>query len=432
MEVACPHCGFKEVVFNQYDGMIGICGKCGYKYTLGGKIERSESSNLECRRRINEIGDVITRVTDDKVIAPLREEILGLKDEIEKRYLTAQVAAVHNIEKKFPFFLKPLRRFFVKRRVPGVEEISLGHLARDIDGLLQAIDNRSKEIEKERKRKLVISRLKDDVRTAIECIKTKQSLPPKECKFFSYQEGEIVHYVAHNIDCIVPRQTKCEHYEGGRFVLTNKRVVYTAEQHMQEYNIKRIRDFKPCWRLDTGWITLATSDKRKERYKFNEGWFPSILILFLSNDMFMEQVITKSVNSSVAYVWNKIVATSSPLHSILFDAQEENDNNFTSKSIARVADDMELTANAITPECIEFMGDEIDVLLGSDEINESIKSDLEWLQEMMTSMYSTRTECESAYKKYLKMRSSQGFVEIVEASEKNSNLKRRSDWLMCV
>lgn len=422
METECPHCGFKEVVFNQYAGEVGICGKCGHKYVVGQKIKCDdrptvcETSNSELLYRIDSIGRSILSVTDPKEIVSLKDELLEIKAKVAERHLAAQKATMQQIQKTIPPLLRPLAQHFAARRVPEGEETSPRLLMQTIESTLREIENRLNDFKGESERQLAIGKFKDEISKAIESLKLNRLLVPIYCKYFSYQEGEVVYYVERNVECKVPSQTKCEYYEGGRFVVTNMRLVYTAEKHMQTYDIKSIRDFKPCWRLDAGWLSIATCDKQVERYKFNTGWYPTVLIMYLSNDLFVEQLETQDIKASTAYVWNKIIATSSPLHSKLFDIQDgehdKKESELSRKSVEQLA------------------GDEIDVLLASNEIGGPLRRELNRLQYTIRDQYSLISDIDLAYKKYLRMRKAYGFIEILEKIEMKDNLQRRACWLM--
>ena len=346
IEAECPHCHAVYEVAREELGANVQCEQCNMMFIVKERSSQDgqsqdhgdhkicEMSVSELSQRAMQIRERHKEVTREKEAMALRDEFIEIKNEIVRRYEIAKNRAIETSRQNVPFLLKPFSFVFVNFRTMPEDEIYLQKLsskmvltAREIMMHTNAVvrqdrvrqkkiaeeerkiaekraEEERKKAEEERKKKEAaeieakIAIGKDDITKCIQGIR-KNKRPDQVCyDYFSCQAGEVIYFVSKDVTCVIPNQ-KREKFEGGTFVITSKRIVYTSEQHIQSYRIKSIRDFKPCWRLGVGWIVIATSDKRKERYKMNTIWLPTLLILFIANDVFREKLLTQDERVSV-------------------------------------------------------------------------------------------------------------------------------------
>ena len=125
--------------------------------------------------------------------------------------------------------------------------------------------------------------------------------------FFPYQANEEIYYYSKDVTCVVPHSSKRvsnEWYYGGTLIVTNQRIIYSSKDHKQTYRIRNIRDFNfnnPY----PGYITVATSEKRREAYQVGDSWFVVTIIMFLWNDQFREMIMTEGIESSINYIFER-------------------------------------------------------------------------------------------------------------------------------
>ena len=377
IEAECPHCHAVYEVAREELGTNVQCEQCTMMFVVkertsqGGQSQDHGSHTIcemsvsELSQRAMQIRERNKEVTREKEAVALRDEFIELKNEMARRYEIAKNRAIETSRQNVPFLLKPFSFVFVNFRTMSEDEIYLQKLsskmalaAREImmhtnavvrqDRVRQkkiAEDERKiaekraeeerKKAEEERKKKEAaeieakIAICKDDIKKCVQSMCENKRPDPICYDYFSRQADEVAYFVEKNVSCIVPRQNKSETYSGGTFVITNKRIIYTTEKHLQTYRMSNIRDFVPCWRLDAGWITVATSDKRRERYKLNEAWRPTILIMFFANDLFREKLLMQDVGENVNHIWGKVVSTQSPLHYRVFGVPFEDFGSVT-------------------------------------------------------------------------------------------------------
>lgn len=366
IEAECPHCHTVYEVAREELGANVQCEQCNMMFVLKerssqdrqsqdhGSHKVCEMSVSELSQRAMQIRERNKEATRGKEAVALRDEFIEIKKETVRRYEIAKNHAIETARKNVPFLLRPFSFVFVNFRTMPEDEIYLQKLsskmalaAREImmhtNTVVQQDRARHKKIaerereraeeerkiaEEERKKKEAaeieakIAICKHDITKCVQKIRENKRLNPICYDYFSCQADEVIYFVSKGVTCVIPNQ-KREKFEGGTFVITNKRIVYTSEQHIQAYRIKSIRDFKPCWRLGVGWITIATSDRRKERYKLDAIWQPTLLILFIANDVFREKLLTQDVSVSVETIWNKVMLTFQTLRSDIFDFQNE-------------------------------------------------------------------------------------------------------------
>lgn len=366
IDAECPHCHTVYEVTREELGSNVQCEQCNKMFIVkkkpfqkgqskeSGSLKVCEISISELSQRAMYIMERSKEVAREKEAVALRDELLEIKNEIVRRYEIAKSRAIETSRQNVPFLLKPFSCVFVNFRTMPEDEIYLQKLAskmalsareimRHTNAVVQQDRVRQKKIaEEERKRaeeermarekiaaeerrkreEAEIAIYKDDITKCVQKIRENKRLDPICYDYFSCQVDEVIYFVSKDVTCVIPNQRR-DKFDGGTFVITNKRIVYTSEQHIQAYRIKNIRDFKPCWRLGVGWITIGTSDKRKERYKLNAIWLPTLLILFVANDVFKEKLLTQDASVSVETIWNKVMSTFQYLRSGLFDCQGE-------------------------------------------------------------------------------------------------------------
>lgn len=361
IDAECPYCHTVYEVTQEELGTNVQCEQCNKMFIVrekpfqkeqlkeGGNLKVCEISIPELSERAMQIRERSKGVSKEKEAVALRDELIEIKNEIVRRYEIAKNRAIETSRQNVPFLLKPFSFVFVNFRTMPEDEIYLQKLsskmalvAREIMMHTNAVvqqdrvrqkriaEEERKRVEEERKnkeeaeRKAKISISMEDITKCVQTIYENKRPDPICYDYFSYLADEVVYFVQKDVPCIVPHQKKSETYGGGTFVITNKRIVYTTERHIQTYRMNSIRDFAPCWRLDSGWITIATSDKRMERYKLDAAWRPTLLTLFFANDVFREMLLTQDISATVDNIWSRIKTTPSPLHFKLLGTQFEN------------------------------------------------------------------------------------------------------------
>lgn len=438
MIVECPHCGFKEDVPQEYAGATGVCDKCGCEYVIG-KTPSPEEARKLAWQSTAKLADVTEKLrksckasTDDKEAVSLYNKLTAVKKEISQRYNVAKNHAIDTVRQSVPFLLKPFTSLFLKFRKVTEQEQRLHELSSKMDMVLRetsahtnALVQKEKErqariaaearrkAEEERRmkaeaeRQAMVVRYVEEVTMYIKYL--HENRQPKQINYenFSYQGGEIVYYVAKNISCRIPK--KHDSYKGGTFVLTNKRIVYSSEQHVQSFRMKNLKDFNPRWCLDSEWVTIATSDTRREMYYLPSAWLATLIIQFFANDSFQEKLLLQDAESSVKFIWNKIVGTPSELHTKLFDPLEDagkakpKDNDYQKRFI-----------------------EELNMLIANNGIDVCARAFLELYRNELLNPYTPAEKRLKTLDRIHKVYEDYSLQRIVDEKKIEANLRRRS------
>ena len=413
--------------------------------------EKSDSSSL-IERRIKAIRASLKSISNSEEVKVFRDDLSEIKNEIEKGSRIAQDRAIEKVKSRIPFILRPFTSLIINHRNETGDELRFRELSLKIDGVKNELAIRERQLlqmekerqrreaeERERKseearrqkadaeRRTMIDGFVDEITRFVKSIYEKERPASIRDAQFLCQDGEVVFFVAENVSC-VPK--KSETHENGTFVITNKRIVYTSERHMQTYRMKNIKDFSPCWTLDAGWIGIATSDKRSERYYLNSAWRPTLLILFVANDIFREKLLSQDVNVSVGQIWDKILSFSSPLHAKLFDELDTVDRNLLS-SVLSMPDRPSEHADYQTWKSYDLIFvDLLDHLLSSCKVPQECKGELsdirKWFIAENGEPFLTLLTRRRLYARYDAVYKKFGLKGILEDRVREVNLERRS------
>jgi len=436
--VECPHCCFKEDVPQEYAGATGVCDNCGCEYTIGKTPSPEEARKLawQSTAKLTDVTDKLRKSckasTDDKEAVSLYNKLAAVKKEISRRYEVATNHSIDTFRQNIPFLLKPFASLFLKFRKASEQELLLQDLSSKMDMVLREASMHTKALvqkeqerqariaaearrkaEEERRlkaeaeRQAMVVRYVEEVTMCIKYIHENRQPRPINYENFSYQGGEIVYYVAKNISCRIPK--KHDSYKGGTFVLTNKRIVYSAEQHVQTFRMKNLKDFNPRWCLDSDWVTIATSDTRREMYYLPSAWLATLIMQFFANDAFQEKLLLQDAEASVKFIWNKIVGTSSQLHTKLFDPLEDIEK-------AKQKDD----------DYQKRFVEELNMLIANNGIDVCARAFLEHYRNEYLSPYTTAEKRLKALDKIHKVYEDYSLQKIVDEKKMESNLRRRS------
>ena len=438
MTVECPHCGFKEDVPQEYAGATGVCDKCGCEYVIGStpnsgdNAKLTELSTAMLSKRAASLRESCKASSNDKEASSLYNQLVEIKREISRRYNVAKNHAIDTVRQGVPFILKPFISLFLKFRKVTEQEQRLHELSSKMDMVLRETSAHTKVLvqkeqerqariaaearrkaEEERRmkaeaeRQAMVVRYVEEVTMCIKYLHENRQPQPINYENFSYQGGEIVYYVAKNISCRIPK--KHDSYKGGTFVLTNKRIVYSSEQHVQTFRIKNLKDFNPCWCLDSAWVTITTSDTRKEMYYLPSAWRAMLIIQFFANDAFQEKLLLGDAEASVKFIWNKIVGTSSELHTKLFDPLED--------------------AGKTRPKDGDYQKrfvEELNMLIANNSIDVCARAFLELYRNELLNPYTPAEKRLKTLDRIHKVYEDYSLQRIVDEKKMDSNLRRRS------
>ena len=345
VDAECPHCHAAYEVTQDELGKSVVCERCKKSFTIRKRIspvvmpighnansKLSSTPTSELALAINQIIESSKKARTSKEVSSYRNKLIEIKSECENRCVLAKREAIKTFRQRIPFLFRPLAFLLVFFRSYSEEERQLKNILLDIEATITWTTRQitvlfnKEQAEAEEARKRLEATKKEAMCASVigEITKLVQTInenkqPNPICydhDRFAYQAGETMFFISRDVVCEVPHKNKeDERYCGGTFVITNKRVVYTSESHIQTYRMKNIRDFTPCWQMDEGWIIIATSEKRRERYKLDSAWKPTLLILFFANNVYREMLLTQSVQYSVEHIWNKIKATTEFLQS---------------------------------------------------------------------------------------------------------------------
>lgn len=424
-----------------------------YEYSFVPSISSTAANNFGVldlmERRIRAIRASIKRASDSNETNVFREELWDIRNGVSKEVRTVQERAIADVESRIPFILRPFASWVISHRKETKDEQRLRDLSLKISGVMRELAIKESELVKKEKERIcrekeemkrkadetirqkadaermkVIDGCVDEITRFVKLMYEKGRPASIRCDCLSCQDGEIVLYAAEHITC-VPKNS--ELYEDGTFVITNKRIVYMSERHMQSFRIKNIKDFTPCWTLDAGWIGIATSDKRSERYNLNTAWRPTLMILFVANEPFREKLLSQEVSVSIKHIWDKILSSTSPFHSQIFDCQDAIERKSVVWQNVPVRPSLKDGFEARSAYSL-LLAEKLDLLSSSTRVSQECKNEIADIMREMRDRYSVYYEADARrlFAKHDALYRKFGLERIFEELMCEINLQNRS------
>ncbi len=144
-------------------------------------------------------------------------------------------------------------------------------------------------------------------------------------------------------------------------------------------------------------------------YYLPSAWLATLIMQFFANDAFQEKLLLQDAEASVKFIWNKIVGTSSQLHTKLFDPLEDIEK-------AKQKDD----------DYQKRFVEELNMLIANNGIDVCARAFLEHYRNEYLSPYTTAEKRLKALDKIHKVYEDYSLQKIVDEKKMESNLRRRS------
>ncbi len=144
-------------------------------------------------------------------------------------------------------------------------------------------------------------------------------------------------------------------------------------------------------------------------YYLPSAWLATLIIQFFANDAFQEKLLLQDAEASVKFIWNKIVGTSSQLHTKLFDPLEDIEKG------KQKDDDYQ-----------KRFVEELNMLIANNGIDVCARAFLEHYRNEYLSPYTTAEKRLKALDKIHKVYEDYSLQKIVDEKKIESNLRRRS------
>ena len=148
-------------------------------------------------------------------------------------------------------------------------------------------------------------------------------------------------------------------------------------------------------------------------YYLPSAWLATLIIQFFANDAFQEKLLLQDAEASVKFIWNKIVGTSSELHTKLFDPQED--------------------AGKAKPKDDDYQKrfiEELNMLIANNGVDVCARAFLELYKNELLNPYTPAAKRLKTLDRIHKVYKDFSLQKIMDEKKMESNLRRRSRFVL--